>query len=330
CSQCAGWSNIDVDSSLLWECNEGHQWYTNLECVPNGGVADNHPINVMGSSAHYQPHGREVFILQGLPDILKFPQLTNQLCSHWMQQQYVRCVFRVKIYLHEMQMDSWTDARLWTYQAAPVSGRHTAVTGQAGVYYEEWNFSTLEIRIKFQILKLITPSIRAVLKEPPFGKSSYISMVEKHSVASAERKGEGHSEKKSDMKFILNQEEVSYERVYAEFSYLVHQSRFIIHLYKRNKCKPANGKFGIIGIQVVGNGLKFNMFVRDEADLHRYYHLKSMEIPIQSTNEVVVTEFICNLLIFRNIVIINMGYIFHALPKKKICGSEKSSNVSTS
>ncbi|KAF0453678.1 hypothetical protein F8M41_001690 [Gigaspora margarita] len=151
---------------------------------------------------------------------------------------------------------------------------------------------------------VITPSIRAVLKEPPFGKSSYISMVEKHSVASAERKGEGHSGKKLDMKFILNQEEVSYELVYAEFSHL------------RNKCKPANGKFGIIGIQVVGNGLKFNMFVRDEADLHRYYHLKSMEIPIQSTNE--------------NIVIINMGYIFHALPKKKICGSEKSSNVSTS
>ena len=26
---------FDINSSLLWECNEGYQWYTNLKCVRN-------------------------------------------------------------------------------------------------------------------------------------------------------------------------------------------------------------------------------------------------------------------------------------------------------
>ncbi|CAG8854887.1 24427_t:CDS:2, partial [Gigaspora margarita] len=161
------------------------------------------------------------------------------------------------------------------------------------------------------VMHVITPLIRAVLKDLPFGKSSYISMAEKKSVASSERKG-GHSGKKPDMMFVLNQEEVLYELVYAEFSRLVctkeKKEKDDIKLWRetndgmdwvRNKCKPAKGKFGIIGIQVAGNVLKLNVLIRDEADVHRYYHLKSVEIPVQPTNEVVVAEFIHTLLIFR-------------------------------
>ncbi|KAF0453677.1 hypothetical protein F8M41_001689 [Gigaspora margarita] len=47
----------------------------------------------------------------------------NSNCSCWMQQQY---------------------AKLWTCQ---VAGKYIAVAGQVGVYYEKWNFSTLDFYI---------------------------------------------------------------------------------------------------------------------------------------------------------------------------------------
>ncbi|CAG8758741.1 14906_t:CDS:2, partial [Gigaspora rosea] len=104
-------------------------------------------------------------------------------------------------------------------------------------------------------------------------------VTHKKRVASSERKEEGHLEKKPDMMFILNQEEVSYELVYAEFSCLVcteqKKEKDDIKFWRetndgmdwvRNKYKPAKDKFGIIGIQVAGNGLKLNVLVRDEAN----------------------------------------------------------------
>ncbi|CAB4424922.1 unnamed protein product [Rhizophagus irregularis] len=65
-----------------------------------------------------------------------------------MQQQYVRCVFGVKIYDPRAtrnavgQLHRCMIARLWTRQAAPIPERHIAVAGLPGVYYEEWNFGT--------------------------------------------------------------------------------------------------------------------------------------------------------------------------------------------
>ncbi|CAG8734456.1 4900_t:CDS:2, partial [Dentiscutata heterogama] len=80
------------------------------------------------------------------------------------------------------------------------------------------------------VTHVIAPSIRAVLKNLPFEKTSYISMAEKQSVA----------------------KEVSYELVYAEFSRLVcakqKKEKDDIKLWRetndgmdwvRNKCKPA-------------------------------------------------------------------------------------------
>ncbi|KAF0459367.1 hypothetical protein F8M41_000776 [Gigaspora margarita] len=173
--------------------------------VPNGGVADNPPIDVLGSSAHYQPRGGGK---PSAPDIAIYPGLTiipkppipapppqrrlsfhpprpsrhleippvdksgrpharimceiavsqsyagqsgwNAKCCRWMRQQYVRCVFGVKIYSPRAtrnvngQLNRCMIARLWTHQEAPVPEKHTAVAGQAGIYYEEWNFGTLD------------------------------------------------------------------------------------------------------------------------------------------------------------------------------------------
>src|SRR6185436_8919889 len=33
--KCLSENYISIDSKLLWECNKGHQWYTNLKCVRN-------------------------------------------------------------------------------------------------------------------------------------------------------------------------------------------------------------------------------------------------------------------------------------------------------
>ncbi|KAF0425643.1 hypothetical protein F8M41_006303 [Gigaspora margarita] len=89
-----------------------------------------------------RPHARimcEIAVSQNYRD-------WNAKCSRWMQQQYVRCVFGVKIYRPKAtrneneQLDRCMIARLWTRQAAPGPGRHTAVAGQ-------WNFGTLDYYI---------------------------------------------------------------------------------------------------------------------------------------------------------------------------------------
>ncbi|CAB5385690.1 unnamed protein product [Rhizophagus irregularis] len=149
--------------------------------VPNGGVVDNPPIDVGGSSAQYRPRGRgEPFARRAPPRISRHREIPpvnktgrpharimceiavsqryqsgnrgqygwNPKCIRWMQQQYVRCVFGVKIYDPRAtrnavgQLHRCMIARLWTRQAAPIPERHIAVAGLPGVYYEEWNFGT--------------------------------------------------------------------------------------------------------------------------------------------------------------------------------------------
>ncbi|CAJ0824793.1 6080_t:CDS:2, partial [Entrophospora sp. SA101] len=53
------------------------------------------------------------------------------------------------------------------------------------------------------VTNIIVPTIRAVLKDLPFGKSSYVSTSEKQSIASADRRGEGHSGRRLDIMFVL-------------------------------------------------------------------------------------------------------------------------------
>ncbi|CAH1767452.1 5518_t:CDS:2 [Entrophospora sp. SA101] len=63
------------------------------------------------------------------------------------------------------------------------------------------------------VMNIIAPSIQAVLKDLPFAKSSYISIAEKQSTASADRKGKFG--KRPDLMFILKHKEFAYELVYA-------------------------------------------------------------------------------------------------------------------
>ncbi|CAB4414156.1 unnamed protein product [Rhizophagus irregularis] len=94
-----------------------------------------------------RPHARimcEIAVSQSYDT----PRGWNAKCCHWMRQQYIRCIFGVKIYRQRAtrnaigQLDRCMIARLWTRQVAPIPGRHIAVAGQPGVYYEEWNFGT--------------------------------------------------------------------------------------------------------------------------------------------------------------------------------------------
>ncbi|CAG8710341.1 1447_t:CDS:2, partial [Ambispora leptoticha] len=48
----------------------------------------------------------------------------------------------------------------------------------------------------------------------------------------------------------------------------------------RKVLKPDKDQFGVVGVQVVGNMLHLNVLVRDRANVHRYYHLQSAEIPV--------------------------------------------------
>ncbi|CAI2193463.1 16482_t:CDS:2, partial [Funneliformis geosporum] len=149
-------------------------------------VIVNPPIDVIGSLTHYLPRGNGnssapvIAIYPGLTIIpkspipapppqhgriirrtasrhLEIPPVDKSgrphariMCEIWMQQQYVRCVFRVKVYSPRAtqnanrQLDRCMIARLWTRQVTLIPGRHIAVAGQPGVYYEEWNFGTVD------------------------------------------------------------------------------------------------------------------------------------------------------------------------------------------
>jgi len=62
---------------------------------------------------------------------------------------------------------------------------------------------------------------------------------------------------------------------------------------------------------VAGNVLHLNFLVRDMVNVHRY-HLRSVEILVQFSDEAVVTKFIETLLLLRNIVITNLSLLYHA------------------
>ncbi|CAB5356480.1 unnamed protein product [Rhizophagus irregularis] len=93
--------------------------------------------------------------------------------------------------------------------------------------------------------------------------------------------------------------------------------------------KPDKDQFGIISMQVAGNILHLNVIVRDKVNVHRYYHLQSAKIPIQLSNESVVTKFIETLLLLRNIIITNLSLLYHASVSSSERQKEDSSTVST-
>ena len=71
------------------------------------------------------------------------------------------------------------------------------------------------------------------------------------------------------------------------------------------------------------------MLVRDEFDIHWYYHVTESEIPVQQSDTDVVTEFVKSLLILRNVLNVNMSLLFSARRSKKTKRVESSSKISS-
>ncbi|PKK56600.1 hypothetical protein RhiirC2_871996, partial [Rhizophagus irregularis] len=171
---------------------------------------------------------------------------------------------------------------------------------------------------------VIVSAIRASLKNLPIDTSFFISTSEKQSVASADRKGEGNSGRRPDIMFVGKYREKIFELMYIECSRLIcspqKKTDDEIKLWREandgmywvlQSFKPDKDQFGIISMQVAGNILHLNVIVRDKVNVHRYYHLQSAKIPVQLSNESVVTKFIETLLLLRNIIITNLSLLYH-------------------
>ena len=189
---------------------------------------------------------------------------------------------------------------------------------------------------------VIVPVIRASLKNLPVGDAFFISTSEKQSIASANRKGEGYMGRRPDIMLVVKYLETVFELMYVECSRLISSPQKKtddeIKLWRetndglywiRQSLKPDKDQFGIVGMQVAGNVLHLNLLVRDMVNVHRYYHLQSAEIPVQFSDEAVVTKFIETLLLLRNIIITNLSLLYHAPTATSQRQMEDSTTVST-
>ncbi|KAG9300974.1 hypothetical protein G9A89_005032 [Geosiphon pyriformis] len=189
---------------------------------------------------------------------------------------------------------------------------------------------------------VIVSAIRASLKNLPIGDSFFISTSEKQSIASANRKGEGYMGRRPDIMLVVKYLETVFELMYVECSRLIcsrqKKTDDEIKLWRetndglywiRQSLKPDKDQFDIVGIQVAGNVLYLNLLLRDMVNIHRYYHLQSAEIPVQFSDEAVVTKFIETLLLLRNIVITNLSLLYHAFVSSSQRQTEGSTTVST-
>jgi hypothetical protein len=83
------------------------------------------------------------------------------------------------------------------------------------------------------------------------------------------------------------------------------------YVYKFNKVDK--DEFGILGIQIAGKMMHFNILIRDIYDVHRLYHLDSIEIPVEETvDKIHVSNFIKTSLHIRNILIINISLLLNS------------------
>ncbi|RGB24038.1 hypothetical protein C1646_773652 [Rhizophagus diaphanus] len=186
---------------------------------------------------------------------------------------------------------------------------------------------------------VIVPAIRATLKSLPLGRSSYVSSAERQSSASANRKGEGQTERRSDIMFVMKHDGKKYELIYVESSCLSctpqKEKDDEIKLWRETNdgmywmhksSRPDKDEFGIIGIQVAGRIMRLNVLIRDVGNVHHYYHLYEAEIPVQQSDPSTVTNFVKTLLILQNILIVNMSLLLNT-PSIRSKRNKDSSNV---
>ncbi|CAG8657986.1 2710_t:CDS:2 [Gigaspora rosea] len=171
---------------------------------------------------------------------------------------------------------------------------------------------------------VIVPFILAVLKNLPFGLPSFISTSERESIASADRKGDSQMGRRPDVMFTVKYLDVFFEIMYVECSRLVciQQKKVDDDIkllrecndgmyYTRKTLNPDKDQFGIVGIQIAGDTLHLNVLIRDKVNVHRYYNIESAKIPVQESDENVVTKFVETLLLLRNIIITNLSLLYH-------------------
>ncbi|CAG8666949.1 22358_t:CDS:2 [Cetraspora pellucida] len=161
--------------------------------------------------------------------------------------------------------------------------------------------------------KIILPAIRASLKYLPLRKSTYVSSSERKSNASADRKENGRFGKRPDIMFVMKRGEL----LYTECSHLSCSAR---------KERDDGVKLWRETNDGSGKKMCLNDLIRDNSDVHRYYHLHESTIPIQQLDLPFVSKFIETLLIMRNILIVNMSLLY-SVPLNRSTSTEDSSTV---
>ncbi|RIA86596.1 hypothetical protein C1645_829061 [Glomus cerebriforme] len=101
------------------------------------------------------------------------------------------------------------------------------------------------------------------------------------------------------------------------------KSSFIKRQSTASADRKKKGQF----LQVAGDILYLNVLIRDEGNFHRYCYLRSVKIPIQLEDSDVVNKFIKALLIVRNIIIVNISWLYYAPISRSERRMEDSSTV---
>ncbi|GBC47516.2 hypothetical protein GLOIN_2v1873541 [Rhizophagus irregularis DAOM 181602=DAOM 197198] len=162
--------------------------------IPNGRVIRDPPITVLGAPSHYDPsdntytlktyadvtknyHGR-IFCEVAYTEDLNF---LHKKCTNWMLEGYVRYVLGIKIYeKRKGSINQTLTARLYSRVAAPPTGpAATAVTTLSGVFYQEWDFGTVQFGNNLPtgcnalniIAYQVTIPVSEIFWDPPIGVS---------------------------------------------------------------------------------------------------------------------------------------------------------------
>ncbi|RHZ55603.1 hypothetical protein Glove_413g25 [Diversispora epigaea] len=101
--------------------------------------------------------------------------------------------------------------------------------------------------------------------------------------------------------------------------------------YVHRSCRPDKNEFGILGVQIAGSMMYLNILIKDSYDIHRLFHLCSVEIPIRPSSGEDVLQFVEALLLLRNIMIVNISLLFHSSEtrSKRLKRQSSSSTISS-
>ncbi|EXX51134.1 hypothetical protein GLOIN_2v1873541 [Rhizophagus irregularis DAOM 181602=DAOM 197198] len=122
-------------------------------------------------------HGR-IFCEVAYTEDLNF---LHKKCTNWMLEGYVRYVLGIKIYeKRKGSINQTLTARLYSRVAAPPTGpAATAVTTLSGVFYQEWDFGTVQFGNNLPtgcnalniIAYQVTIPVSEIFWDPPIGVS---------------------------------------------------------------------------------------------------------------------------------------------------------------